>query len=169
MIGIEDETYKGYTLGTTTADIVGYATGIGAITDAFMAYQAGKMKKLAYEHEAAMAEINAKQIGINAQFVMADKTDELAQTLAMQNVMAAATGRKGGGSQTNITQTSIQNLKKEEQRMKLTNEGKRVSTLMGATAARAAGSTAATTGLISGVSALGTGLGEAAQYFPKGS
>jgi len=147
-----------------TTTYVGYAKGLGAITDAFMAYEAGQMKKLAYEHDAAMAEINAKQIGINAQFIMADKQEELAQTLALQNVMAAATGRGVGGSVSALTETSIANLKREEERIRLTGESRKVSTMMGASASRAAGKTAASMGLLGGFSELVKGGTEAARY-----
>lgn len=147
-----------------TTDMMGYMTGLGAITDAFMSYEAGQMKKLAYEHDAAMQEINAKQIGIDAQFVIADKENELAQTLALQNVMAAASGRSGGGSLSNITQTSVANLKRDEKRILQTAESKKVSQMMGASASRTAGKTAASTGLLGSISDLTTGFTKASKY-----
>ena len=150
--------------GTTfTSNQVGGMYGIQAITGAFMAYEAGQMQKLAYEHEAAMAEINAKQIGIDAQFIMADKMDELADTLSLQNVIAAATGR-AGGSVENLAQTSVSNLKKDEERIRLTGKSKQVATMMDAANARAAGSTAAKYGLLSRVSELTKGATQAARF-----
>lgn len=137
--------------------------GVSAISGAFMAYEAGQMKKLAYEHEAAMAEINAKQIGIDAQFVMADKQNELANTLAMQNVIAAATGRAGGSVDV-IAQSSEANLKKEEKRIQLTGEARSVATMMDAASSRAAGATAAQYGLLSGVNSLVQSGTQAARY-----
>jgi hypothetical protein len=146
-----------------TSNQVAGMYGISAITGAFMSYQAGQMKKMAYEHEAAMAEINAKQIGIEAQFVMADKQNELANTLAMQNVVAAATGRAGGTVDV-LAQSSEAALKKEEKRIELTGKARSVSTMMDAASSRAAGETAAQYGLLSGISSLVQGGTQAARY-----
>lgn len=139
------------------------STAISSITSAYAAYEAGQMRQIAYDHEAAMAEINAKQIGIDAQFIMADKMDQLRSTLAMQNVVAAATGRAGGSIE-NLSQTSTANLKKEEKRIRLTGEAKRVATMMDAASARAAGETAASIGLLSGIATLTGGAAETARY-----
>lgn len=137
--------------------------GISAVTGAYMAYEAGQMKKLAYEHEAAMAEINAKQVGIDAQFVMADKYTELRNTLAMQNVVAAATGR-AGGSIDRLAETSTARLEQEEKRIRMTGKAKSVSYMMDAASTRAAGDTAAAYGLLSGVSTFTQGAVNAARY-----
>ncbi len=146
-----------------TSNQVAGMYGISAITGAFMAYEAGQMKKLAYEHEAAMAEINAKQIGIEAQFVMADKYTELANTLAMQNVVAAATGRAGGTVDV-LAQSSEAALRKEEERIRLTGKARSVATMMDAASSRAAGETAAQYGLLSGISSLVQGGAQAARF-----
>lgn len=146
----------------TTTPATSFMAGsmaIGAIASAFSAWQAGEMQKLAYDHEAAMAEINAKQIEIEGQFLIADKTNALVESLALQNVMAAAGGRSGG-SISNLAQTSVSNLKKDEARIKATGKARKVATLMGASSNRAAGKTAATQGLIGGVSELTKGAAE---------
>lgn len=146
-----------------TSNQVAGMYGISAITGAFMAYEAGQMKKIAYEHEAAMAEINAKQIGIEAQFIMADKYTELSNTLAMQNVVAAATGRAGGSIE-RLAETSATRLETEEKRIRLTGKAQSVATMMDVASSRAAGETAAQYGLLSGVSALATGGTQAARF-----
>lgn len=153
----------GETSPTFTSNQVGGMMAISAVTNAFTAYTAGKMKQIAYNHEAAMAEINAKQIGIDAQFIMADKMDQLRSTLALQNVVAAATGR-AGGSISNLANTSIANLKKEEERIRLTGKAKSVATMMDAASARAAGASAAQMGLLSGTAELISGGAQAARY-----
>lgn len=127
--------------------------GISAIAGAYMSYEAGQMKKLAYQHEAAMAEINAKQVGIDAQFIMADKYTELTNTLAMQNVVAAATGR-AGGSISRLAETSTARLEQEEKRIRMTGKAKSVSYMMDAASNRAAGDTAASYGLLNSVNTL---------------
>ena len=142
---------------------VGGMFAISAVTSAFTAYEAGKMREIAYNHEAAMAEINAKQIGIDAQFIMADKMDQLRSTLALQNVVAAATGRAGGSIQ-NLTQTSTSNLKREEERIRLTGKAKSVATMMDAASARAAGKSAASMGLLSAVGEFTGGAAQASRF-----
>jgi len=153
----------GTTAGGFTSNQVGGMFAISAITSAFTAYEAGKMREIAYNHEAAMAEINAKQIGIDAQFIMADKMDELRSTLALQNVIAAATGRAGGSIE-NLAQTSVGNLKREEERIRLTGKAKSVATMMDAASSRAAGKSAAAMGLLSGVGELTGGAAQAARF-----
>lgn len=146
-----------------TSNIVAGYSAVSAVTGAFMAYQAGQMQKLAYEHEAAMSEINAKQIGIDAQFMMADKENELANTLALQNVINAATGRSGG-SVSAIAETSLANVKRDEERLRLTGKAKKVATMMDASASRAAGNTAAKYGLLGGVAELTKGGAEVSRF-----
>jgi hypothetical protein len=161
--GIRTLGYTPTTTPATTTPASTYMAGsmaISSIASAFSSWQAGQMQKLAYDHEAAMAEINAKQIQIEGQFLIADKTNALVESLALQNVMAAAGGRSGG-SVSNLAQTSVANLKKDEARIKATGEARKVSTLMGASASRAAGQTAATQGLIGGISDLNKGVAEA--------
>ena len=149
---------------TPATTAVGALGAIGAVASAFTAYEAGKMRKLAYEHEAAVAEINAKQIEIVGMFQIADKTEDLANTLALQNVIAAASGRQGGGSLENLEQTSISNLEEEKQRIKVTGRAKQVATLMDNASKRAAGKSAAKQGLLSAASELSTGTAEAARF-----
>lgn len=146
-----------------TSNIVAGVQGINSIASAFMAYEAGQMKKLAYEHEAAMEEINAKQVGIEAQFTMADKYDELTDTLAMQNVMAAATGRVAGSVDV-LAQSSEAELKKEERKIRLTGKARSTAIMMGSASKRAAGKAAATTGLITGLGELVKGGTQVAKY-----
>ena len=148
---------------TTATTATGALGAISAVAGAFSAYQAGKMRKLAYEHEAAMVEINAKQIEITGMFLIADKTEDLANTLALQNVMAAASGRRGGSLE-NLEQTSIANLEEEKKRIKVTGRAKQVATLMESETRRAAGKAAATRGLLSGISELSTGVAEASKF-----
>ena len=142
---------------------VGGMFAISAVTSAYTAYEAGKMREIAYNHEAAMAEINAKQIGIDAQFIMADKMDQLRSTLALQNVVAAATGRAGGSIQ-NLAQTSTSNLKREEERIRLTGKAKSVATMMDAASARAAGKSATSMGLLSAVGEFTGGTAQASRF-----
>lgn len=150
---------------TPTSNFVAGATAIGAITGAFSAYQAGQMRKIAYEHEAAVAEINAKQIEIEGMFVIADKTTELANTLALQSVVASASGRVSGeGSLQQIQATSEAALAKDVERIKVTGRAKQVATLMDSETKRAAGESAAAQGLLSGVSELTTGLAKAERF-----
>ena len=150
---------------TTTAQTTGVMYGIGAVAGAFSAYEAGKMRQLAYEHEAAVAEINANQIRIEGIFAIADKTTDLANTLALQNVMAAASGRVvGEGSLANLQQTSEANLEADIKRIKVTGRAKEVATLMDSETRRAAGKSAASQGLLSGVSQLTTGAAQASRY-----
>ena len=149
---------------TTATAATGALGAISAVAGAFSAFQAGKMRKLAYEHEAAMAEINAKQIEVVGMFQIADKTEDLANTLALQNVIAAASGRRGGGSLEALEQTSIANLEEEKKRIKVTGRAKQVATLMDSATRRAAGKTAAASGLISAASELSTGVAEASKF-----
>lgn len=149
---------------TSATTTVGALGAVGSIAGAFTAYQAGKMRQLAYEHEAAIAEINAKQIEVAGMFQIADRTEDLANTLALQNVIAAASGRSGGGSLQNLEQTSITNLEEEKKRIKVTGRAKQVSTLMDNTSKRAAGKTSARSGLLTGISELSTGAMEASQF-----
>lgn len=157
-------------IGTATAsipttNIFAGASALSAITTAFTAFEAGKMRKIAFEHEAAMAEINAKQLEINAQFVIADKTTELAETLSLQNVIAAATGRTlGVGSLEAITATSISNLERTKKRIEVTGEARKVSSLMQSAAARASGEQAVKFGLLSSVQELIKGGLETARF-----
>ena len=149
----------------TTSSQTGALYGIGAITGAFSAYEAGKMRQLAYEHEAAVSEINAKQIEIEGIFTIADKTTELANTLALQNVIAAASGRVvGEGSLKALEQTSEAALEADIKRIKTTGRAKQVATLMDSETRRAAGKTAASQGLIGGVTQLTTGLAKAGGF-----
>jgi len=145
----------------TTA--VGALGAVGSVASAFTAYQAGKMRQLAYEHEAAVAEINAKQIEIVGIFQIADKTEELANILAIQNVVAAASGRTGGSLKA-LEQTSIANLEEEKKRIKVTGRAKQVATLMDSESRRAAGKSAAIRGLLSASSELSTGAAEASKF-----
>ncbi len=148
---------------TPTTNIVAGFQAVGAITGAFMAYQAGQAQKVAFEHEAAMAEINARQIGIDAQFIMADKETELANTLALQNVINAASGRSGG-SVSAIAETSVSNVRRDEERIRLTGQARKVATLMDASSSRAAGSSAARFGLLSSVAELGKGAAQVSRF-----
>jgi hypothetical protein len=143
----------------------GYAgfSAISAITGAYAAYEAGQMRKLAYEHEAAMSEINAKQIEIESQFAIAGRTEALAETLALQNVMAAASGR-AGGTLAQLAQTSIANLQKEKKRIKVTGEARKVATLMDVESTRAAGKTAARFGLLGATTELARGAAETSRF-----
>jgi len=148
-----------------TSTQIGALYGIGAVAGAFSAYEAGQMRKLAYEHEAAMAEINAKQIEIAGTFAIAEKTTDLANNLALQNVIAAASGRAvGEGSLQALEQTSVANLEADIKRIKVTGRAKQVATLMSGEAKRAAGKTAAAQGLLSGVTQLTTGTAQAARF-----
>ena len=145
--------------------VVAELTAISAITGAFSAYEAGKMRQLAYEHEAAIAEINAEQIRIEGVFTIADQTTELANTLALQNVMAAASGRVGGvGSLQNLQETSFSNFEADKKRIETTGRARQVSTLMDSATKRAAGKTAAKQGLLSGISQLTAGAAKTSQF-----
>jgi len=135
-----------------TATYTGYTKGIGAITGAFTSFMAGKMEKLAYNHQAAMAEIQAQQIDIDTSLMMADKTGELAKTLSLQNVMAAASGRSGGGSLEALQTTSRANLGREETRLKAAARSKKLNLMMDASTARLQGKAAAQEGLLGGLS-----------------
>lgn len=149
----------------TAANATANLYGIGAVIGAYNAYEAGKMRQLAFEHEAAVAEINAQQIKIEGMFNIASKTSELANNLALQNVMAAASGRVvGEGSLKALEKTSISNYGADIERIKVTGRAKKVATLMSSEASRAAGTSQATQGLISGISSLATGLTKASGY-----
>ena len=148
-----------------TSTQIGTLYAVGSVAGAFSAYQAGQMQKLAYEHEAAVDEINANQIKIEGMFTIADKTTELANTLALQNVMAAASGRVvGEGSLKALEETSVSNLEADIERIKVTGRSKEVATLMASESQRAAGKTAAAQGLLSGASQLTTGAAVASRF-----
>jgi hypothetical protein len=153
------------TAGIPTTNIFAGASAISAVTSAFTAFEAGRMRQVAFQHEAAMAEINARQLEINAQFFIADKTTQLAETLALQNVIAAATGRTiGVGTQETITQASISNLEKTKRRIEVTGRAKEVGLLMQSAAARASGEQAAKFGLLSAFEELAKGGLQTAQF-----
>lgn len=152
----------------TYAAFAGYSSAIGAIGGAYAAYAAGKSRQLAYENEAAMAALNARQIEIDAQFMIADKTNELADNLALQQGVAAAQGRSGG-SVDNLAATSISNLRKEESRLKTTGKLRSAGLMMESSINRASGKTAAAQGLMGGISELATGIGTTAKYFLSNS
>ena len=160
--GLEENNYFNFSL--NTAEQMGIATGLNAVFGAFSAYQSGKMKQLAYEHEAAMSEINARMIENQAQFSIAEKESQLADTLAMQNVMSAAQGRKGG-SVRDIAMTSRANLGRDAAKIKRKERAERVSTLMQTGTLRAAGKAQAATSLIGAATDLSSGLLNAAEYF----
>ena len=147
----------------TTAGMVGDTMALNAIFSAFQAYQSGKMKQLAYEHEAAMADINAKMIENAAQFSIAEKEKQLADTLAVQNVMSAAQGRKGGSIQ-NIALTSKANLGKDIAKIERKARAEKVSTMMEAAGLRAAGKAASATSLIGTGVDLSSDLMTASRY-----
>lgn len=144
---------------------------IASIANAYSAYEAGKMQQLAYEHEAAVAELNANQIRIDGMFTIADQTTELANNLALQNVIAAASGRVGGqGSLRNLAETSNKNFESNVNRIKATGKSKQVSALMSSQSSRIAGESAANRGLLKATSTLVTGLSEASKFIkPKAS
>ena len=153
------------TSGTGTSNAVGALFAVSAITGAFSAYEAGRMRQVAFEHEAAVSEINANQIKIQGMFTTADKTTDLANNLALQNVMAAASGRQiGEGSLKAIEDTSVSNLEADLKRLRVTGRAKEVATLMDSSTRRAAGKTAATQGLLSGVTQLTTGVAQASRF-----
>lgn len=153
----------GYTAVTPTSNYIAGASAVGAITSAFSAWNAGQMQKNAYAHEAAMAEINARQVGIDAMFRTNEMQDELTYALSLQNVMAAAGGRSGG-SVSNIAQTSQANLQKERKRLEAAAEGRKVASLMDASSKRAAGKTAASQGLLGGSAELLKGTFETQKW-----
>lgn len=143
---------------------VGAAYGVSSIFGAFNAYTAGQLRKAAYNHQAAMAEINAKMIDTETKLIMADKTQQLKESLAMQNVIAAAQGRAAGGTVSAIQQTSRAALAEEEERLRLQAKMKKVNLLTGAAVDRASGSVAASQGLISGAETLTEGFLKASEY-----
>jgi hypothetical protein len=148
-----------------TTNIFAGASAISAITSAYTAFEAGRMRKIAFEHEAAMNEINARSLEIDAQFLIADKTSELAETLALQNVIAAASGRTiGVGSQRIITEASISNLEQTKRRIEVTGKARSVSSMMQSSAARASGEQAAKFGLLSSFEELIKGGLETARF-----
>lgn len=148
-----------------TTNQFGALFAINAVTSAYTAFEAGKMRKIAYEHEAAVAEINAKQQEIEATFFIVDKQNELISNLAAQNVIAAATGRQpGAGSVEALTQTSISNLAKDTRRVEVTGESRKVAALMSSSFARSQGEVAEKFGLLSGVSSLTSGAVEASRF-----
>lgn len=159
--GIDDSYYDSLDFSATQ---VGISKGLGAIFGAYTEYEAGKMRELAYNHKAAMAEINAKMIESETTLLMAEKSSKLRESLAMQNVIAAAQGRARGGSVSAIEQTSRARFAKEERRTRQMAKGKKVSELMSAGIDRATGKAAARQGLLRATT---TGIGEgieAARY-----
>ena len=152
----------------TYAAFAGYSSAIGAIGSAYSAYAAGKSRQLAYENEAAMAALNARQVQIDTQFVIADKMNELADNLALQQVVAAAQGRSGG-SVANLAATSVSNFKKEEERLLKASKLRSTGLMMESEVNRASGKTAAASGLMGAVSELATGIGSTAKYFLSNS
>lgn len=147
----------------TTSSLVGGALVINAITSAYSSYEAGRMQEVAYHHKAVMDEINAKQIGIDAQFVMADEMDKLAKSLSIQNVIGAASGISGGSAE-NVTGSFLQDYKNKENRMKVTGNSKRIARMMDSKINRAAGKSAAKTGMMSGFIDLTSKGANAARY-----
>lgn len=148
-------------------EYAGYAGGIsaiGSISSAFASYEAGKSRQLAYQHEAAMNALNARQVGIDAQFIIADKMNELTNNLAMQQVVAAAQGRSGGSVEA-LYKTSVSNFRKEEERLLKTGKARSASMMMESDISRATGKSAATAGLLGATSDLAAGLATTAKYF----
>lgn len=139
------------------------ASAIGTISSVFAGYEAGKMQELAYQNDAAMAELNARQIGINAQFIMADKYTELTNVLAMQSVMAVASGRSGGSVDA-IRNTSIERLKKEEKRIRLTGNAQATVERGNASSSRAAANYQNSVSLLTAVGNTATGIQRTASF-----
>ena len=137
--------------------------GIQTIAQAYQSYEAGRMKQMAFNHKAAMAELNAKQVGINAQFEMNDRINELRKTLALQNAISGATGRSGGSVEA-LAQTSIANMKRDEQRIMKTAELKKVAELMDVESLRAAGKSAKRAGILEGINQLISGGQQSASF-----
>jgi len=163
FLGSKLEGATGFNKETPATSATAGFFAVSAITGAFAAYQAGQMRKLAYEHEAAMSEINARQIEIEAQFTIADQTEALAENLALQNVISAASGRAGGSIE-QITQTSIANLEKEKKRIGVTGRARKVAALMDVESTRAAGETAAKFGLLGAATELTTGAAQTSRF-----
>lgn len=151
-------------MGASASQWSGGAQALSAIAGAYSAYTAGKMQKYAYDHQAAMTEINAKQQEIEAQFMITDKQDQLSQNLALMNVMAAAGGRSGG-SVANLAQTSTSNLNKDAERIKTTGKARSVSSLMTSQAYRSTGDYMNRKSLLEAGSGLTAGLSKAVGYF----
>ena len=149
--------------GFSTANIAGGASAISTIANAYSAFEAGRLRQIAYDHQAVMAELNAKQREIDAIFAVSDRKEELAKTLALQNVIAAASGRSGGSLEA-ITQTSIAGIEKEKKRIELGVESRKISDMMRADSARFAGDSARSQSLIDSVSQLTTGLTSAYKF-----
>lgn len=148
-----------------TANIFAGLFAVNAITSAFSSYEAGQMQKVAFDHQAAMAVLNARQQEAEAQFFIADKQSELANNLALQNVIAAASGRQSGvGSLANLTETSISNLTKDIKRIETVGETRKVATLMESSFSRLSGESAAKFGLLSGATELSSGLLQASRF-----
>lgn len=149
----------------STSNIVGYSGIISSIAGAYSSFEAGRIRKIAYEHEEALAELSAKQREIDATFLIADKEEELANILALQNVISAAGGKVGGvGSQEAIAATSLQNLGKERRRLELGVESRKISDLMRGQQARLAGEAQQRTSLIDSVTQLTQGITQARKF-----
>jgi hypothetical protein len=143
--------------------IAGTLSAFSSIMSAYGAYEAGQMRQLAYNNDAAMAELNAKQVEIDATMTINERMHELSKTLALQNVLAAATGR-AGGSVGNLQQTSLSNFRRDKEKIKVGSNVRKTQYMMQSRMARASGKSAAAMGLLNTEISLFGGAADVSQY-----
>lgn len=155
---------KGGGSGLTATDYMGGLYMMSAVTSAFSTYMAGQQQKLAYKHQAAMAELQARQVEAQKKFAIADRIKELRDSIAEQQVMAVAQGRTGGSVDA-VYNTSIANYERDKKMIEMGHDMQIAQHKGDAKVASATGNYAAKAGTFGATSDLISGGAKSAEFW----